>query len=87
MNRWLKEPLLHFLLLGALIFLAYGWLASDGPSDSEIFVSSGQQAHLVTAFTRTWQRPPTQDEFNNLVDDWIRTHRTPEPAAADTGHD
>jgi hypothetical protein len=26
MKRWLHEPLLHFLLAGALLFAAYGWL-------------------------------------------------------------
>ena len=69
---WLKEPLLHFIALGALVFLFYGLVADDGPADDEIVVTSGQQEHLVTAFTRTWQRPPTQSEFTGIVDDWIR---------------
>jgi hypothetical protein len=72
MNRWLKEPLLHFLLLGALIFAVYGRLSPDGLAEGEIRVTRGQQEHLITAFTRTWRRPPTQDEFNHLVDDWVR---------------
>jgi hypothetical protein len=71
-SRWLKEPLLHFLLLGALIFAVYGWISPDGPGENEIRVTRGQQEHLITAFSRTWRRPPTQDEFNHLVDDWIR---------------
>ena len=74
-KRWLAEPLIHFLLLGALIFVAYSVLAPDegrDEGDSRIVVSQGQQEHLVTAFSRTWQRPPTQEEFNGLVDDWIR---------------
>ncbi len=74
MKRWLSEPLIHFLLLGALIFVAYNALAPDEgrDDDTRIVVSQGQQEHLVTAFSRTWQRPPTQEEFNGLVDDWIR---------------
>ena len=71
MSNWLKEPLLHFLVLGALVFVLYGFIGPDAPSDDEIVVSRGQQEHLVTAFTRTWQRPPTQVEFTNIVDDWI----------------
>jgi hypothetical protein len=73
-KRWLTEPLIHFLLLGALIFVAYNALApAEGRDDeSRIVVSQGQQEHLVTAFSRTWQRPPTPEEFNGLVDDWIR---------------
>jgi parvulin-like peptidyl-prolyl isomerase len=72
LKRWLSEPLLHFVVLGALIFAWYSLVSSDRPGDQEIVVSKGQQQHLVTAFSRTWQRPPTADEFNNLVDDWIR---------------
>lgn len=71
-KSWLKEPLLHFLVLGALIFGAYLKLSPAGPSDSEIVVSRGQQEHLVTAFTRTWNRPPTPQEFQGIVRDWIR---------------
>jgi len=34
MRRWLKEPLLHFLLAGGLLFAAYAWLnRGGGPRD------------------------------------------------------
>ncbi len=69
---WLKEPLLHFLLLGTIIFVVYVKLNPAGPSDSQIIVSRGQQEHLVTAFTRTWNRQPTPQEFTGIVQDWIR---------------
>lgn len=69
---WMKEPLVHFLVLGALVFALYSYIGPDAPADDEIVVSRGQQEHLVTAFTRTWQRPPTQAEFTGIVDDWIR---------------
>jgi hypothetical protein len=74
LKRWLHEPLIHFLLLGALIFIAYQALAPEQgrDDDTRIVVTQGQQEHLVTAFSRTWQRPPTPEEFNGLVDDWIR---------------
>jgi hypothetical protein len=72
MTNWLKEPLVHFLVLGALVFALYGFIGPDAPGDDEIVVTRGQQEHLVTAFTRTWRRPPTQIEFTNIVDDWIR---------------
>jgi hypothetical protein len=69
---WIREPLLHFIVLGALVFVLYGFIGPDEPADDEIVVTRGQQEHLVTAFTRTWQRPPTQAEFTGIVDDWIR---------------
>jgi hypothetical protein len=69
---WIKEPLVHFLVLGALVFALYSYIGPDAPADDEIVISRGQQEHLITAFTRTWQRPPTQAEFTGIVDDWIR---------------
>ena len=72
MKKLLTEPLVHFVLLGALIFWVYAQVGPDGPDEGEILVTQGQQEHLVTAFSRTWQRRPTPEEFNHLVDDWIR---------------
>jgi hypothetical protein len=72
MSNWLKEPLVHFLVLGAIIFAVYSKMNPSGPADNEIIVTQGQQEHLVSAFTRTWNRPPTPQEFTGIVQDWIR---------------
>jgi len=72
MSKWLKEPLFHFLILGALIFVLYGQLAKKGSADDEIFISRGQQQNLIDTFARTWQRPPTPEEFKGLLDDYVR---------------
>jgi hypothetical protein len=69
----LREPLLHFLILGAVIFAVYGIAArhkADNPG--EIVVTQGTIDNLITGFTRTWQRPPTEDELQGLVRDYIR---------------
>ena len=39
MSRWLKEPLIHFLLLGGLIFVVYNAVVDTGTADGEIFIS------------------------------------------------
>ena len=74
MKRILKEPLLHFLLLGAGLFLAYGMLAKPGRdrAPGQIVVTAGKIEHLATGFAKTWQRPPTDAELKGLVDDWVR---------------
>lgn len=74
MKRWLKEPLLHFLLLGAGIFLAYRLMPRTVSSGEpgEIIVTQGQIEHLAAGFTKTWQRPPTQEELTGLVRDRVR---------------
>ena len=73
MKRWLREPLLHFLLLGAALFAWYEWRGGGGgPGSTRIVVGSGQIDHLVAGFTRTWQRPPSEAELKGLLDDWVR---------------
>ena len=73
MKRILKEPLVHFLVLGALLFAGYGVLNRKGePAPGRIVVSQGQLASMREAFTRTWQRPPTREEWEGLIHDRVR---------------
>jgi len=73
MKRILKEPLLHFLLLAAAIFVANGLVAKRSSGEpGKIVVTQGQLASLVEGFTRTWQRPPTSEELEGLVRDRVR---------------
>ncbi len=70
----LREPLLHFLLLGALLFALDAWLRPAPIADSggEIVVSEGRIRNLAQGFRRTWQRPPTRAELDGLIQDYIR---------------
>ncbi len=74
MKRILKEPLLHFLLLGAGLFLAYRLMprTADSGASGEILVTQGQIEHLAAGFAKTWQRPPTPEELAGLVRDRVR---------------
>jgi hypothetical protein len=72
-QRLLREPLVHFLLLGAALFAAYGWLnPGDGSAAGDIVVTEGRIRNLTDTFARTWQRPPTAEELDGLVEDYIR---------------
>jgi len=74
MKRIVREPLLHFLLLGAALFMAYGLLSTPGSTRApgKIIVTVGQVEHLAAGFAKTWQRPPTGAELKGLIDDWVR---------------
>lgn len=74
MRRLLKEPLLHFLVLGALLFLAYGLLRKNDSvrEPGQIVVTLRQVEQLAAGFTKTWQRPPTPEELAGLVKDRVR---------------
>ncbi|MFL6547470.1 MAG: peptidyl-prolyl cis-trans isomerase [Povalibacter sp.] len=73
MIRVLREPLLHFFLIGLALFGLYGWLKSDVPSSpNEIVISQGQLQSLQIQFERVWRRPASKDELQGLIDNWIR---------------
>lgn len=72
MRRLLREPLLHFFILGAVLFALYGWLHRGlGPAE-EIVVSPGQLRSLQAQFERVRQRPPSPEELQGLVEGWVR---------------
>ena len=73
LQRVLREPLLHFLVLGALLFGAYA-LLNGGASGSpqRIVVDQARTAALAREFQQVWQRPPSGPELQGLVDRWVR---------------
>lgn len=73
-RRILGEPLLHFLLIGTGLFLAFSLMPRDQRSGDagEIVVSQGQVEHLAAGFARTWQREPSIEELAGLVSDFVR---------------
>ena len=73
LRRLLREPLLHFLLLGGLMFAIFGRGNSDaGAADRQIVVSAADIDRLAAAFTRTWHRPPDPTELQAQIHDYIR---------------
>lgn len=73
MKRILREPLLHFFLIGFGLFVVYGLVNRSNAADSDntIVVSSGRIEQLATVFGKTWQRPPTAVELKGLIDDFV----------------
>jgi hypothetical protein len=72
-QRLLREPLLHFLLIGASLFFVFG-LAQDGMpgrTDDQVIVSAGRIEQLNNIFTKTWQRPPSPAELKGMIDDFV----------------
>jgi hypothetical protein len=71
-HSWLKEPLLHFLLLGAALFLLFRVVGGDREAPKEITISEARVEALAENFARTWMRPPTAEELTGLVDDYVK---------------
>jgi hypothetical protein len=73
MKPLLREPLVHFLLLGALLFVYFEWKGGgSGPGSTRIAITPGLVQHLASGFGKTWQRPPTDAELKGLIDDYVK---------------
>ncbi len=67
--KLLREPLVHFFLLGAGIFLLSALVSESGENrPGEIVATPGQVERLAETWQRTWQRPPTRAELEGLVE-------------------
>src|SRR5262245_6487151 len=75
MKRLLREPLVHFLLIGAALFGLYNFTPA-GPtapaSSKEIRLSYDELAQLVLQFRSQWRREPTVQELDRLVENKIQ---------------
>jgi parvulin-like peptidyl-prolyl isomerase len=75
MKKLLKEPLLHFLLLGAAFFALNAWRERAKPSEltqSRIEVSEKTITWLCEGYVRQWHRAPDAAELRGLIQDHIR---------------
>jgi hypothetical protein len=73
LKRLLREPLVHFLLLGALLFLWSAWQGGGGAAGSNrIVVTPGVVDYLAAGFHRTWKRAPSDIELKGLIDEHVK---------------
>lgn len=75
MKRLMKEPLLHFLVIGAVLFGAYAWRNRTSPPDApirQVRISEEDVRWLKENWARQWQREPTQDELRGLVTEFLK---------------
>jgi hypothetical protein len=73
--RLLKEPLVHFVVLGGLMFAAYSALGTDQQTvqpQPVIHMTAADAEWLKEMWTRQWRRPPTDEEFSGLVIDHLK---------------
>jgi PPIC-type PPIASE domain len=69
----LREPLLHFLVLGTALFGLFSVVNKKEPeAPAKVILSESRVATLTERFARTWRRPPTQQELQGLIDDEVR---------------
>jgi peptidyl-prolyl cis-trans isomerase C len=72
--RLLKEPLIQFLLIGACIYGAYGLFAppEEGDLDTTVLVDVNRINGFVAQWSSRWNRPPTREELDALINTYVR---------------
>ncbi|MGE5164228.1 MAG: peptidyl-prolyl cis-trans isomerase [Sphingobacteriales bacterium] len=74
-KRWLREPLLHFLLIGLLLFGFYAYKnrgRGEAKSATQIVLSLDELATMEMYFESQWHRRPTPQEFQAMVEDKVK---------------
>lgn len=69
-----REPLVQFFFIGLLIYLLYGVFAEPAAeeTDKTIVVSAGEIEWMNVSWQKRWNRPPTAEELDGLVQQYIK---------------
>ena len=73
MQRLIREPLLHFFVLGSLIFLLFAAVSGPAPVPANtIVIGPDRIEQLSKSYQAVWRRPPSADELSAIIDDAVR---------------
>lgn len=73
LTKFLREPLLHFIVIGLILFGAYA--AMNEPLEQQpkkIVVGPARIAQLEQGFEAVWRMPPTQEQTQALIEGFVR---------------
>ncbi|MFL0354290.1 peptidyl-prolyl cis-trans isomerase [Xanthomarina sp. GH4-25] len=75
MNKLLNHPVIHILifglLLGIILITVFG-AKLPSKEDKRIIINDADFAHILASWEKTWQRPPTKEEFQNVLENYVR---------------
>ena len=72
MKKLLKEPLVHFILIGVGLFLLYGWVSDENNGQDTIYFDDYDMNNIIASWEMQWKRLPTEEELKSLVEQNIR---------------
>jgi len=74
LKRGVREPLVHFLIIGLALFALYSWMQRGRASNGnyQIVLTFDDLRTLDMSFVSQWHRQPTPEEFRGLVESFIR---------------
>jgi hypothetical protein len=66
-GKLLREPLVHFLAIGLLLFGLYALVAPADTGGERVVISPAMIADLKASHEKLWGRPPTATELDGLI--------------------
>ncbi len=73
LQRLLREPLIHFFVIGGLFFVVFAMVSKPGPEPADrIVVGPDQIEQLTAGYQAVWRRSPTKDELRVMIDGFVR---------------
>ena len=73
-TRLFTEPLIQFLIIGACIYGAYALFGAPEEDfrDTRVHVDSARINAFISEWESRWNRPPTPEEINGLIQSYIK---------------
>ena len=73
-TRLFTEPLIQFLIIGACIYGAYAFFGTPEEDfrDTRVHVDSARINGFISEWESRWNRPPTRDEIDGLIQSYIK---------------
>jgi len=74
LTRLFTEPLIQFLIIGAAIYGAYAMFATPEEDfrDTLVHVDSNRINGFISEWEARWNRPPTREEIDGLIQSYIK---------------
>ena len=73
MRSFLTEPLVHFLIIGFLLFVGFEAFKDTSAGNGETITITRSAIKTIQAnFLRTWSREPTAQELDKLIEELVR---------------
>lgn len=73
MGKILKEPLLHFLIIGVCLFLLYEWKNENTAVDrGKIVITDSDVRQIISSYENSWSQLPDTQTLRTLLEEHVR---------------
>ena len=74
MQKLLKEPLIHFLLIGACLFLLFSFLnpSEEQLENNVILIDNSDEERLIKAYQQSWNALPDEATLKKLIEEEVK---------------